>query len=148
MTTTPELDDRRIDAMRSSVMSTVDDDVARRGRRTRRGLGVVAAACFVVVVGGVGVSALTGGGSSSGDQLGTSQAAEPDFAAGQGEADQAPAKVAPRDVREVVTTGSVDVTVQDPRATAERFTTWIESAPDGSTAVPRARTTTDGRRRR
>ena len=136
MTTTPELDDRRIEAMRSSIMSTVDDDVARRGRKMRRGLGVVAAACVVVVVGGVGVSALTGG-SGSADQAGTSQAAEPgvagdsggirqDAALGQDEADDAPAKVAPRDVREVVTTGSVDVTVSDPRATAEQFTTWIE----------------------
>ena len=128
--TTPELDERRIDAMRSSIMHTVDADVARRGRRARRGLGALAAACFVVVVGGLGFSSLTGvdGGS---DSASSSRAATEPGAAGdsalQDSAEKAAPEVAPHDAREVITTGSVDVTVGDPRDVAERFTAWVES---------------------
>ena len=127
--TTPELDERRIDAMRSSIMHTVDADVTRRGRRTRRGLGVLAAACFVVVIGGVGFSQLPNAGQSE-SASGGSTAAEPGAAgdsALQDSTERAAPEVAPRDVREVITTGSVDVTVKDPRDVAERFTAWVES---------------------
>ncbi|MGH3457267.1 DUF4349 domain-containing protein [Aeromicrobium sp.] len=131
--TTPELDERRIEAMRSSIMHTVDADVARRGRRTRRGLGVLAAACFVVVVGGVGFSNLANpnaGMSESGDSAGSRAATEPGVAgdnALQDSTEKAAPEVAPRDTREVITTGSVDVTVKDPRDVAERFSAWVES---------------------
>ena len=37
-------------------------------------------------------------------------------------------EVAPQDEREVITTGSVDVTVDDPRDVAERFAAWVEAA--------------------
>ena len=129
--TTPELDERRIDAMRSSIMHTVDADVARRGRRTRRRLGALAAACFVVVIGGLGFSQLVT--STSQDALtadrGTSESGG-DSALREGTtADEAApeTQVAPRDAREVITTGSVDVTVDDPRDAAERFSAWVES---------------------
>ena len=130
--TTPELDERRIDAMRSSIMNTVDADVVRRGRRARRGLGALAAACFVVVIGGVGFSQLVNPNVASDDATsGGRTATEPgtagDSALQDSTANKAAPEVAPRDVREVITTGSVDVTVEDPRDVAERFTAWVES---------------------
>ncbi len=129
--TTPELDERRIDAMRSSIMNSVDDDVARRGRRTRRGLGVLATACFVVVIGGVGFSQLTNPNSGQSDSLGAGQS--PADAGGNEDsagsrAEQAAPESTALDEREVVTTGSVDVTVDDPRDVAERFAVWVEAA--------------------
>lgn len=131
--TTPELDERRIDAMRSSIMHTVDADVARRGRRTRRGLGALAAACFVVVIGGVGFSQLVTPNPASDDAAsGSRSAAEPEATGGSALQDSATRKaapeVAPRDVREVITTGSVNVTVDDPRDAAQRFSAWVEAA--------------------
>jgi hypothetical protein len=132
--TTPELDERRIDAMRTSIMHTVNVDVARRGRRTRRGLGVLAAACFVVVIGGVGFSQLTNPtGGQSDSASGGRTATEDSGAAGDSAlrgsaAEKAAPEVAPQDDREVITTGSVDVTVDDPRDVAERFTSWVEAA--------------------
>lgn len=129
--TTPELDERRIDAMRSSIMHTVDADVARRGRRTRRGLGALAAACFVVVIGGLGFSQLVGTNTASDDAAsGGRTATEPGVAGDSALRDsdeKAAPEVAPRDAREVITTGSVDVTVKDPRDVAQRFTAWVES---------------------
>ena len=127
--TTPDLDERRIDAMRSSIMHTVDADVARRARRARRGLGALAAACFVVVIGGVGFSQLvntTGQGDALSADRTTSESGG-DNALQDSTTDRAAPEVAPRDAREVITTGSVDVTVDDPRDVAERFTAWVES---------------------
>ena len=132
--TTPELDERRIDAMRSSIMNTVDADVARRGRRTRRGLGALAAACFVVVIGGVGFSQLVNpdvasdDSASSGGRTATEPGTAGDSALQDSTANKAAPEVAPRDVREVITTGSVDVTVDDPRDVARRFSSWVEAA--------------------
>jgi hypothetical protein len=129
--TTPELDERRIDAMRSSIMNSVDADVARRGRRARRGLGLLAATCFVVVIGGVGFSQLVNpnGGQSESLDAGrsTTDARGTDDSAG-GTAEKAAPESTALDEREVITTGSVDVTVDDPRDVAERFAAWVEAA--------------------
>jgi len=132
--TTPELDERRIDAMRTSIMHTVNVDVARRGRRTRRGLQVLAAACFVVVIGGVGFSQLgitDGGSDSAARNVDTASSADSDSALREdsgGKSAPNASEVAPQDDREVITTGSVDVTVDDPRDVAERFSSWVEAA--------------------
>jgi hypothetical protein len=130
--TTPDLDERRIDAMRSSIMHSVDADVARRGRRVRRGLGALAAASLVVVIGGVGFSQLVNPDAGSSDSAGSSAARAPEPAGDQALRDSAGKKtapeVAPRDVREVITTGSVDVTVDDPRDVAKRFAAWVEAS--------------------
>ncbi len=131
--TTPELDERRIDAMRSSIMNSVDADVTRRGRRARRGLGVLAAACFVIVIGGVGFSQLVNPNGGQSDSAGagrsTVDAGAADDGALRGSADEKGApEVAQQDDREVITTGSVDVTVDDPRDVAERFSAWVEAA--------------------
>jgi len=131
--TTPELDERRIDAMRSSIMDSVDADVARRGRRARRGLGMLAAACFVIVIGGVGFSQLANPNGGESDSAGAGRSTTDSGAAGdsalQGSADEKAApEIARDDAREVITTGSVDVTVDDPRDVAERFSAWVERA--------------------
>ena len=133
--TTPELDERRIDAMRTSIMHAVDVDVARRGRRTRRGLGALAAACFVIVIGGVGFSQLSGPISQS-DSAGAGRTATEDSGRNTDSFNESTAdeKAAPESEpaqlkeREVITTGSVDVTVDDPRDVAERFAAWVEAA--------------------
>ena len=129
--TTPELDERRIDAMRSSIMHTVDGDVARRGRRARRGLGMLAAACFVIVIGGVGFSQLANPNATSDSADAGRAATEPgggDTAMQDSADDKAAPEAARQDAREVITTGSVDVTVDDPRDVAERFTAWVEAS--------------------
>ena len=134
--TIPDLDERRIDAMRSSIMHSVDADVARRGRRVRRGLGALAAACFVVVLGGVGFSQLVNPNAGSSDSAG-STAAAPEAGGDSTLRGPADDKAAPRDAREVITTGSVDVLVDDPREVASRFAAWVESTSgrvDGRTA--------------
>jgi hypothetical protein len=128
--TTPDLDERRIDAMRSSIMHSVDADVARRGRRARRGLGGLAAACFIVAIGGVGFSQLvnTDGSSDSAGTVDSASRAGGDSALQDSAGKNAAPEVAPRDVREVITTGNVDVTVDDPRDVATRFAAWVEAS--------------------
>ena len=98
--TTPNLDERRIDAMRSSIMRSVDADVARRGRRARRGLGALAAACFVVVVGGVGFTRLLSPDTPPSESTAASAPEAGGDAALRGSADdKAVAALAPNDQR-------------------------------------------------
>jgi hypothetical protein len=128
--TTPQLEERRIDAMRDSIMAAVDADVARRGRRTRRVLGTTAAACLVVVIGGVGISTFQ---SSDPTIDGADTAAAPSSRVAE-DASGGAAETAPQDgalskslaEREVVTTGSVNVTVKNPSESAQKFSTWVE----------------------
>jgi hypothetical protein len=134
--TTPQLEERRIDAMRDSVMAAVDADVTRRGRRTRRVLGAAVAACAVVVIGGVGVTTFqssdpnpdTGGTAASSRAAADTggDGALTDTAGNLADANTAPpAETAPKE-REVVTTGTVNVTVKDPSDSAQTFSTWVE----------------------
>lgn len=131
--TTPQLEERRIDAMRDSVMAAVDADVARRGRRTRRVLGTTAAACLVVVIGGVGVTTFqsSDSGTDGGDTAAGSTAARDsaggasDGALTKGVAPEAADQSAPAE-REVITTGMVNVTVKNPTGSAQKFATWVE----------------------
>jgi hypothetical protein len=81
---TPTLNDDRIAAMRASVMHAVDKDIAVRGRRARRTIGLAAASVLVVGFGSVGISALngmnTGGGDGASDSAGSSSQAQRDGA--------------------------------------------------------------------
>jgi hypothetical protein len=130
--TTPQLEERRIDAMRDSVMAAVDADVARRGRRTRRVLAGTVAACAVVVIGGVGVTTFqsSGPGSDGGDTAARSSAASDSAGAATDGAlsNDLPeaAKAAPDADREVITTGSVNVVAKYPTGSAQKFATWVE----------------------
>jgi hypothetical protein len=135
--TTPQLEERRIDGMRDSVMAAVDADVARRGRRTKRVLGTAAAACLVLVIGGVGVTTFQSSDPNhdAGNTAASSRAAAD---SGSSTVESSPGgnavlrdqgktsdQSAPAE-REVVTTGSVSVTVKDPSDSAQEFSTWVE----------------------
>ena len=135
------LDDQRIDDIRARVMADVDADVRRRTRRTRFVAGAAAAGVVVVALGsGLAVMSTEGGPSND-----VSTAAEPapvpgDFSGStdggavevapapeQGQKDLTAPQVQEAD-RSVVTTGWVELTVDDPSASASGFGAWVERA--------------------
>jgi hypothetical protein len=132
---TPTLNDDRIAAMRSSVMHAVDKDIAVRGHRARRTIGLVAASVLVVGFGSVGISALndmssSGSDSGSADKVTAKDAPngarlDEGSAGGSGDADQK--AVTPEADREVITTGQINVSVKDPRAVAQKISAYAES---------------------
>lgn len=129
---TPTLPDERIDAMRSRVMSTVTNDIRQRGRRTRRRLGAVAAGVIVVGVGAYGVGELgTTSTTTSNDSASGSATAESSGAADSGGTaelqEQAPSDAVDPAERQVITTGSISVTVERPRDSAGQLSTYVES---------------------
>jgi hypothetical protein len=146
-----QLSDERVEAMRSHVLDTVDADVTRRGRRTRKAIAGGVGALALVTVLGVTIPSLTGG---SPDPVATSRGANDstggvampapvDDATGTNVSsleapmdrdmkeiapvppDQPPL-TAPGKNREVITTGSASVEVKDPADRANRFTAWVE----------------------
>lgn len=127
-----DLDDHRIEKMRTYVEGAVELDVRRRGRRARRVVGGGLAACLVVVIGGVGVQLLEPQGSSGDLRSSASSEAssDSDAAGSQGSADlqQSPSDSAPdaslRD-DDVVTTGSITATVRDVDRTITELNTWL-----------------------
>ncbi|QGG42402.1 DUF4349 domain-containing protein [Aeromicrobium yanjiei] len=137
--TSPGLNDDRIEAMRGSVMTAVDRDIRRRGRRARRAIGLTAASVLVVGVGGYALSSIDLQGSSSSSEASSSSESsssldsEGSDAAG-GRADARTNKrlggttnrAVPDADRQVVTTGSVSVTVTRPRQVAARLSTYVE----------------------
>lgn len=144
MNTGTVLDDQRIDAIRDRVMAGVDADVRRRSRRARFVAG--AAAAGVVVIGlGTGLAVVTADHGPSGDLSTAAEPAPGDFsgatdggaveiapapdaaAPDQGQKDLTAPEVQDAD-RSVVTTGSVELTVDDPTAAASDFGAWVERA--------------------
>jgi hypothetical protein len=151
-----QLPDERVDAMRSNVLSAIDGDVKQRGRRTRKVLAGGIGALALITVLGVSLPALTGGGSGpdvatsvTADGDASVAMPEPGVAAreesGAGyDAQQLDAKAmpeggeispippdqppltAPGKDREVITTGSANVKVDDTAKAANRFTAWVE----------------------
>lgn len=150
------LTDDRIESMRSTVMNAVDGDIKRRGTRTRRVIGLGAASILVVGFGTFGLKSLDNGSvsqsdSSAGSSIETvdggsdSKAADPaddgalqeyssrtDLSTTQDAAgalsDDAARETAPVDAdRKEITTGSVSVTVSDPRGTAQKVSTYVDS---------------------
>ena len=147
MSTGTVLDDQRIDAIRSRVMAGVDADVRRRSRRARLVAGTAAAGAVAIGL-VVGTAAITSDPSTRSD---FSSAPASDFGS-SGSTDGGAVEVAPvpetavgpdtaspdrgnggvtdptEDAdRSVVTTGWVEVTVDDPTEGASRFGTWVES---------------------
>lgn len=128
--TTPTLHDDRIDKMRLSVMHSVDTDIKRRGRRARTIIGLTAASVLVVGLGGYALESLDStqpSSSISADDSGGRAERNSATAEGSGSAAGDAKSVAPEDDRQVITTGEVSVTVKDPRGTAQRLSTWVES---------------------
>jgi hypothetical protein len=132
---TPPLHDDRIQKMRMTVMHRVDQDVTRRGRRARRVVGLSVASVLVVGLGSYALGSLGGDDqvtASDSGAAGSSAAPAPGIPerASLGEQDDAADGTTPQapDIsREVVTTGTVRVTVRDPRATARQLSAWVES---------------------
>ena len=125
---TPTLTDDRVATMRSSVMLAVDQDIAKRGRRVRSTIGLVAASVLVVGLGSVGINALSNvstSSSDSGDSAGSSTAIEQPTAGDEAGRDSKAA--APEADREVITTGTIKVSVTDPRAVAQKISAYAES---------------------
>lgn len=130
---TPTLHDYRIEKMRLSVMHRVDQDVTRRGRRTRTVIGLSAASVLVVGLGGYAITSIDGtrtsgisdsassaGGSSNLEQPSAADAAAPEL----GNTNK---QITPDDDRQVITTGTISVTVDRPRTVAQQLSTWVES---------------------
>lgn len=138
-TAPPTLTDNRVESMRSTVMYAVDADITRRGTRTRRAVGLAAASVLVVGFGSVGFNALGPTGNS--DSAATADSRSIDTSAGkalEGPAQEGPAggvkdqaapdsSIVPDADREVITTGTVNVTVKEPRDTAQRLSAWVDS---------------------
>ena len=141
MNTGTVLDDQRIDDIRTRVMADVDADVRRRRGRARVVAGAAAAGVVVVAL-GTGMAVVT---TDDGPSSELSTAAEPAPAPGdfsgptdggavevapapeQGQKDLAAPEVQDAD-RSVVTTGWVELTVDDPTAAASQFGAWVERA--------------------
>ncbi len=144
---TPTLHDDRIGKMRMTVMHQVDQDVTRRGRRARTTIGLATASVLVVGLGGYTVSSISSGpqqdvvasdsGASSGGTAADAPTENGDLAMPE---DSAPEKAqapegalgrliegSPDADRQVITTGSVTVTVAEPRTTAQQLGSWVES---------------------
>ncbi|MEO6606821.1 MAG: DUF4349 domain-containing protein [Aeromicrobium sp.] len=129
------LTDDRIESMRSTVMNSVDGDIKRRGTRARRVIGLGAASIVIVGASTFGLNAINNGGGpgaqSAGDSsASTSRELDGDAAASSSEASEDTALVedaAPDAERQVITTGSVSVTVQNPRDYAQKISTYVDS---------------------
>lgn len=135
------LTDDRIESMRSTVMHAVDTDVAKRGTRVRRTIGLAAASVLVVGFGSYGVS-LVGSGTSSGNSAssaadsGSRSEALQDSSGGSALAAKPYAPNALKPIppiskepasRQVVVTGTVNLTVKEPKDVAQRLSTYVES---------------------
>ncbi len=129
--TLPTLDDERIDKMRMSVMHRVDLDIQRRARRLRNTVGLAAASVLVVGLGGYAISTIDAdrGDDSASSAVDTSAGGAESFSSDQAAPEESDntADSAPDTDRQVITTGTVSVTVTDPRMTAQQLSTWIES---------------------
>ncbi len=134
------LTDERIESMRSTVMNSVDSDIKRRGTRARRAIGLAAASVLVVGAGTIGLNLLdtTGGGNDAVSGSGAERSALPSGVAadrdaggdstsyaGDGDGTALSEQAAPE--RQVITTGSVSVTVNDPRDSAQKISTYVDS---------------------
>lgn len=144
-TTIPELSDEQITSMRSNIMTNVDRAARAKTSRYRK---VVLGAAAVIVIGSVGTTAIqamnpVGGGadSMSKSDLGNS---EPDSSRAEGASGDSAGSAAPDEAtpdsglvkgaapedadREIVTTGSIGMTVTKPVDTAARISTYVSSA--------------------
>jgi len=129
---TPTLHDDRVDKMRMSVMHRIDQDVTRRGRRMRNVIGLTAASVLVVGLGGYAISSSGGGRdvSGTGESASAGSIAADAPAPAQlenGESGDTAKEIAPDADRQVITTGTVRVTVARPSTTAQRLSAWVES---------------------
>ena len=143
-TSIPELSDEQIESMRFAIMSDVDKSARKKTRRYRK---VVVGAAAIVAISGIGAEVIDAGGlsnsvtNSAGDNKSAGgNESRPEVALDR---DQSGTKAAPEDNdREIVTTGSVGMTVAKPVVAARKISAWVgtlggrvdsrsETAPSG-----------------
>jgi hypothetical protein len=131
-TSPPVLTDSRVESMRSTVMLAVDRDIRRRGQRVRQAIGVVAAS--VIVLGGATYTGIAlqdsadSGSASSNSEEGSTSLTDNSAGDTAGKDAARDDSVAPEAAeRDVITTGTVNVTVQKPREVAQKVSAWVDS---------------------
>ncbi|MDQ3155163.1 MAG: DUF4349 domain-containing protein [Actinomycetota bacterium] len=129
-TSIPELSDEQIESMRFAIMSDVDKSARMKTRRYRKV--VVGAAAVVAISGiGVGIAGLNNGpavydASTASKPAGGNESRTNALAPDQAKSGD---KAAPEDSdREIVTTGSVGMTVAKPVVAARKISTWVGTA--------------------
>lgn len=142
-TISSDLPNERFDAIRSRVLYQVDADINARGRRVRRRIAGGVGALAVLVIAGVAAQPLIGVG--GGNDMPTVYRDSGVFAGGSAESMPAPgdmdarkaddatsldAAAAPPETagdqdREIITTGSANVTVKNPVKASTQFMVWV-----------------------
>lgn len=125
-----ELDDTRVSAMRQHVMADVTQDATARGRRLRRGL--VGGGATLALAGVLALTIPTASGPLATPTTADSPVAgvAPEVLSDGKCVNCAQNDAADQAERELVTTGSADVTVDDPTVAAAAFSDWVQ-AHDG-----------------
>lgn len=137
----PELNDEQIESMRFAIMTDVNGSARTKTRRYRQ---LVGAAAVIIAVGGVGTGIVRMPAGNGGGDMASSSAARDESAAGpefssgsQAAAGDSAGSLAGKDsvvpptsraAREVVTTGTLSMTVDKPVLAAQKISTWVEAA--------------------
>ena len=146
-TSIPELTDAQVASMRFEVMAGVDKQARAKTHRYRRAFGglAVVVALAGIGVGVVGTMPTLSGGSADSSAKSTGIESDTDIAG----ADSSSASEKPTDTglgemsgREIITTGSVMVTVSDPRQAAREISQWVEK--NGGRVDERSESATQG----
>jgi len=139
-TSIPELSDEQIESMRFAIMSDVDKSTRKKARLYRF---AAAGAVAVIALGGIaGLGDIGGSGSADNsaksptDYNAGAPGVAADKAAGANDSgsesvspEQSGGKIAAPDAdREIVTTGSVEMTVAKPVVAARRISAWVDKA--------------------
>ena len=128
--TIPELTDKQIDSMRFAIMSDITKSARAKTHRYRQ---VAVSAVAVVALGGIGVQVIGSGSGSMNDSASSAVAGDSSLKATSPEAASGAAagsadKLATPDTnREIITTGSVQMTVAKPPESAQKISRWVDS---------------------
>lgn len=135
-TSTPELTDKQIDSMRFAIMSDINTSARAKTHRYRQ---VVVGAIAVVALGGVGaqlIGSMSGGSfdalkadnASSGEAADTSGGPRNDAASPESASEDSSGNTAGLSAgREIITTGSVHMTVSKPPEAAQKISRWVDA---------------------
>lgn len=144
-TTIPELSDEQIESMRFAIMSDVDKSTRTRARSYRR---VLVTVVTVIALGGIGSQVIGSNSGSQSDSASRASSGSADRKATspgsvQAESGSDSAKSALKnDRREIVTTGSLGMTVAHPTDTASKISAVVSSA--GGRVDSRSETAPEG----
>ena len=131
-TTIPELSDEQIESMRFAIMSDVDKSARARTRRYRQ---IAVSAVAVIAIGGIGAQVIgttvgpgvtTAGSDSSAKSGGNERSMPETVPPNELNADKG-GIVAPDTDREIITTGSVGMTVAQPVIAAREISAWVDT---------------------